>query len=102
MLYILFSNNTIFLQLNEILELTWIGIFTLATAFTSWALEKGDTAKISNLAYIAPFLSLIWTALILKESFNSYSIFGLIAIVLGIFIQIKDKKENMSTINKQS
>ena len=64
-------------------------------------LEKGDTAKISNLAYITPFLSLIWTALILKESFNIYSILGLIVIVLGIFIQMKDKKENMSTINKQ-
>ena len=103
LIYILFSNNTISLQLNEILGLTWIGIFTSATAFTSWALalEKGDTAKISNLAYITPFLSLIWTALILKESFNIYSVLGLIVIVLGIFIQMKDKKENMSTINKQ-
>ena len=64
-------------------------------------LETGKTEKVSNLAYITPFLSLIWTALILKESFNIYSILGLIVIVLGIFIQMKDKKENMSTINKQ-
>lgn len=103
LIYIVFSKNAISLQLNEILGLTWIGLFTSATAFTSWALalEKGDTAKISNLAYITPFLSLIWTALILKESFNIYSVLGLVVIVLGIFIQMKDKKENMSTINKQ-
>ena len=31
---------------------------------------------------------------ILKESFNIYSVLGLIVIVLGIFIQMKDKKQN--------
>ena len=95
LLYILFSNNTISLQLNEVLGLTWIGIFTSATAFTSWAiaLEKGNTAKISNLAYITPFLSLIWTSLLLKEDFSIYSVIGLIAIVLGIFIQMKEKNK---------
>ena len=92
--YILVSKSVFIIKTNQLIGLLWIGIFTSATAFTSWALalEKGDTAKISNLAYITPFLSLIWTALILKESFNIYSILGLIVIVLGIFIQMKDKK----------
>jgi len=73
--------------------LLWIGVFTSATAFTSWAiaLEKGDTAKISNLAYITPFLSLIWTALILKEKISLYAIVGLLIIVSGIVIQLKEK-----------
>ena len=67
---------------------------TSAIGFTSWvmALEKGDTAKISNLAYITPFLSLIWIALILKEKISIFSIIGLIVIVLGIIIQLKDKR----------
>jgi len=93
LIYIVISKNTIVLQLNQLIGLVWIGVFTSAIAFTSWALalEKGDTAKISNLAYITPFLSLIWTSLILREKFNIYSIIGLIVIVFGIFIQIKDK-----------
>ena len=101
LIYIIISKNTIALQANQLIGLVWIGVFTSATAFTSWALalEKGDTAKISNLAYITPFLSLIWTSLILREKFSIYSIIGLIVIVLGIFIQIKDKKTNNDKIN---
>ena len=91
LIYIIISKDMIVIQVNQLIGLIWIGIFTSAIAFTSWALalEKGDTAKISNLAYMTPFLSLIWTALILKEEINIYSILGLIVIILGIFIQMK-------------
>lgn len=77
----------------QALGLAWIGIFTSAIAYTTWALalERGDTAKISNLAYITPFLSLVWTSLILREPFSIYSVAGLLVIVLGIFIQMKKK-----------
>lgn len=78
----------------EILGFVWNGMFVMALASTAWAiaLNMGDTAKISNLAYITPFLSLIWTALILKEKLSIFSVLGLIVIVLGIFIQLKEKK----------
>jgi len=101
LIYIVSYKNTIVLQVNQLIGLAWIGVFTSATAFTSWALalEKGDIAKISNLAYITPFLSLIWTSLILREKFSIYSIIGLIVIILGIFIQIKDKNNNNDKIN---
>ena len=56
------------------------------------ALESGNTAKISNLAYITPFLSFIWTGLILKEPIHWNSIVGLLLIVCGILIQLKKKK----------
>ena len=92
LVYILFTKEWYIPQVNQLAGLIWIGIFTSAIAFTSWALslEKGDIAKISNLAYITPFLSLIWTALVLKENISIFAIFGLIVIVLGIFIQIKE------------
>lgn len=79
----------------QLLGFAWNGIFTMAIANTAWmiALESGKTAKISNLAYITPFLSLIWTALILKDEISIFSILGLLVIVLGILIQLKDKKE---------
>lgn len=92
LIYILFSRTWFAPEGNQLMGLLWIGIFTSATAFTSWALalEKGDTAKISNLAYITPFLSLVWTFIILKENLNIYAIIGLVVIILGIFIQLKD------------
>ena len=70
------------------------GIFVLAIATTTWALalDSGKTAKISNLAYITPFLSLIWTCVFLHEPIKPLSVAGLAIIVIGIFIQLKDKK----------
>jgi drug/metabolite transporter (DMT)-like permease len=57
------------------------------------ALALGSTAKISNLAYITPFLSLVWTFFILGEPIEPMSILGLSIIVAGILIQLKDDKE---------
>ena len=85
----------------QTLGFAWNGIFTMAVASTTWmlALEtKGSTAKISNLAYITPFLSLAWTSLVLKEELNIYFVAGLVVIILGIFIQLKEKS-NTETQN---
>ena len=70
------------------------GVITMALANTLWviAITSGKTAKIANLAYITPFLSLLWARLILKEDIASTAVIGLLVIVLGIFIQLKDKK----------
>lgn len=84
----------------QLLGIAWNGIFTMAIPNTMWilALEQGNTAKISNLAYITPFLSLVWTSLILKEDLNFYSVIGLLVIVAGIFIQLKDNKVTDYTV----
>lgn len=84
-------------EMNQLLGLLWIGVFTSAIAFTSWAfaLEKGDTAKVSNIAYITPFISLVWTSVLLKENLNIYSVLGLIIIILGIFIQMQNNKKDI-------
>lgn len=78
----------------EILGFVWNGIFVMGLASTGWALalQLGDTVKISNLAYITPFLSLVWVSLVLKEELSILSVIGLIVIVGGIFIQLKEKK----------
>jgi len=93
-IYLLITKTTINIGIGQAGGLLWSGIATSAIAFTTWALalQKGDTAKISNLAYITPFLSLVWTYFLLKENISIYSVLGLVVIVLGIFIQLKDKK----------
>lgn len=95
LIYIIATKGSIRLDFVQTVGLAWMGIFTNAIAFTFWAiaLKIGDTAKISNLAYITPFLSLVWTTLVLKEPFNINSLLGLGVIVLGIFIQLSDKKK---------
>ena len=82
-------------DITQLLGFTWNGMFVMAIASTLWviALESGKTAKISNFAYITPFLSLVWTSLILKEEISVYSLAGLIVIVAGIFIQLGEKKK---------
>lgn len=89
------GGDTFVPEAAEILGFIWNGVFTMAIANTAWAiaLESGKTAKISNLAYITPFVSLIWTSLILKEKLNINFVLGLIAIVLGIFIQMKSSPD---------
>lgn len=88
---ILLTKDRFTLSFAQGVGMLWVGVFATAIPFTAWALalEKGDTAKISNLAYITPFLSLVWTSLILKEELNVHSIFGLLIIIMGIFIQLK-------------
>ena len=95
LIYIALTGDWFSMSFAETGGMLWSGIFTTATAYTSWAmaLERGDTAKISNLAYITPFMSLVWTTLVLKEDFKPWSVAGLFVIILGIFVQMKDKKK---------
>ncbi len=94
LVYTVVTEDWFTLDLPQTAGMLWSGIFTTALAFTTWALalEKGDTAKISNLAYLTPFLSLIWTWILLGEDFDPFSLIGLLFIVAGIFVQIKRKK----------
>jgi drug/metabolite transporter (DMT)-like permease len=87
---ILFTN---FIVPNPIqwLGIIWVGIFTGGIGYVFWflALKKGDTAKLSTAAYLVPFISLIYIALILKEKILITSIIGLVLIVAGILVQNK-------------
>ena len=93
--YILLTHQTFTLSLSQTLGLGWIGIFTCAAAYTSWAmaLDTGDTAKISNLAYITPFASLIFIRLLIGEEISPYSVFGLVLIMAGVLIQLSRRSE---------
>lgn len=79
---------------GQLAGLGWNGIFVMAVATTTWAmaLDSGSTAKVSNLAYITPFLSLVWTFLVLREIPSPWAVGGLCLIVLGIFVQLKEKR----------
>ncbi len=68
----------------------WLGIVINAIAYLLWALAlKGvkNTAKIANLAYLIPFLSLVVSAVVLKEEIKLRAFIALIFIIGGILIQ---------------
>ena len=83
------------------LGMIWLGVIIDAVAYLLWALAlKGvkNTAKIANLAYLTPFLSLIVSAIVLKEKIELRAIVALIFIIGGILVQsfyelIQQKKE---------
>ena len=78
----------------------WLGIVVNAVAYLLWALAlKGarDSAKITNLAYLVPFLSIVLTALVLKEQIACTAAIALVLIIGGILlqsIQIKKRSKN--------
>jgi drug/metabolite transporter (DMT)-like permease len=68
----------------------YIGIFEMGITFLFWlkALQLASTTdKVSNLVYIAPFLSLIFVHFFLHESVYYTSPVGLLLIISGILIQ---------------
>lgn len=72
------------------LGMLWLGVVIDAVAYLLWALAlKGDenTAKIANLAYLTPFLSLVVSAIVLKEQIKVRAVIALIFIVGGILLQ---------------
>lgn len=81
------------INLTQLLGFAWNGAFAMAAAGVCWAtaLNRGNTAKISSLAYITPFLSLVWIFIFLHEPISIMTLLGFIVIILGVFIQIKDK-----------
>ncbi|MCB5247015.1 MAG: DMT family transporter [Candidatus Cloacimonetes bacterium] len=62
----------------------YVGIFEMGFTFILWqkALETSDnTASISNLIFLTPFISLVFIALILRESIHPATLAGLVVIV---------------------
>jgi drug/metabolite transporter (DMT)-like permease len=73
----------------------YVGIFEMGITFLFWlkALKMASTtAKISNLVYLAPFISLIFVHFILHEPVYYTTPIGLVLIISGIFIQNKRSK----------
>ncbi len=69
---------------------TYIGLFEMAIPFAVWlrALNLSENAaRVSNLVYLSPFLSLVFINFILRETVHPYTLVGLGFIITGIFLQ---------------
>ena len=77
------------ISVHQFFGLIWLGFFTSGLGVVFWflALKHGDTAKISSIIFITPFVSLIYIYFIAGEKILISSILGLVFISIGIFIQ---------------
>lgn len=74
----------------------YIGLFEMGITFVFWlkALKYAvNTAKVSNLVYLSPFMSLIFISLILGERIMLSTLAGLSMIILGIVMQQFNKEK---------
>ena len=68
----------------------YIGVFEMGIAYVFWlkAMKLStDTARIANLIFICPFLSLIFIHFLLGEQILPATFIGLIFIVAGLVLQ---------------
>ncbi|MCU7514623.1 MAG: EamA family transporter [Ignavibacteria bacterium] len=94
-LYLMFFGSFKVADPLYILGAAYVGLFEMGVTFFLWmkglALSK-NRARTSTLAYLSPFISLIFITFILNEKISVYSITGLILIIGGILYQQLDKK----------
>lgn len=75
---------------------TYVGLFEMGVTFVLWlsALKlTANTARISNLIFASPFISLLLLATIIGETIHPTTLIGLVLIIAGLVIQqFKTKK----------
>ena len=90
LIYCVITNKIIFPPWQGFAGGVYIGIFEMGLTFVLWlkALHRSpNTARISNLVYISPFISLILVSIFVGEKILLSTIAGLIIIVSGILLQ---------------
>ncbi|MDX9945840.1 MAG: DMT family transporter [Bacteroidales bacterium] len=89
------GNWPVSISLRGLSSAVYIGLFEMGITFFFWlkALQMApSTDKVSNLVYLAPFLSLVFVHFILHEPIYYTTPAGLILIVSGILVQNKKRK----------
>jgi drug/metabolite transporter (DMT)-like permease len=86
----IFNHNISFPPIIGLAGAVYIGIFEIGLTFVLWltALKlSSHTARVSNLVFISPFISLILVSFFVGEKILPSTIIGLAIIVSGIVIQ---------------
>ena len=90
LIYTFATGNFVVPDTKGMLGVTYIGFFEMGFTFIFWlkALKfSSTTAKVTNLIYIAPFLSLLIVSVVVGEKIMLSTLIGLVFIVSGIVMQ---------------
>lgn len=80
-------------------SIIYVGVFEVGITYILWLKAMNLTtsnAKIGNLVFFAPFLSLVFIHFILKETIYITTFIGLIFIITGVLVQQLDKMKKSS------
>ena len=84
------TENWILIKGIQWMGMFWLGFVVNAAAYLWWAMAlRGveNTAKIANLAFLTPFLSLMFSAILLGEKIKVRAVIALVFIIGGILFQ---------------
>jgi drug/metabolite transporter (DMT)-like permease len=90
LIYAISTSNLVLPGIKGVTGVIYIGLFEMGITFVLWlkALKYAEnTARVSNLVYLSPFLSLIFVSVFVGEKILISTIAGLILIIGGILIQ---------------
>lgn len=93
--YYLLTGDYRWPALEGLLGAAYVGTFEMGACFVLWllALKKTDNAaRISNLIFISPFLSLVFIYLLVGERILPATFIGLVLIVAGLLCQQLKRK----------
>ena len=96
-LYLLATEGFRKVEWIGLLGAAYVGTFEMGIAFISWLMAMKmttSTAKIANLIFISPFLSLVLIHFVVGEKIMISSVVGLIFIVAGLLIQAAAAKKD--------
>ena len=90
----LFTDGLVPADLRGLWGALYVGAVEMAFAFALWltALKLADSAaRIANLIFFAPFISLVFIATVADEPIRAGTMLGLVLIVGGLLIQARDR-----------
>jgi len=89
-IYLVFTKGFSPPPLKGLAGAVYLGLFEMGITFVLWLMalkHSATTAKVSNLVYISPFISLFFIRFAVGETILISTILGLMMIVGGIFLQ---------------
>lgn len=92
--YALVTSHPLTFNYYGFLGSVYVGVFEMGITFVLWlqAMKLStNTAKIANLIFISPFLSLFFISFFVGETILVSTFIGLIFIIMGLLIQQKKK-----------
>jgi drug/metabolite transporter (DMT)-like permease len=88
-----------------LLGAAYVGLFEMGVTFVLWlnALKLSEsTAKVGNLIFLSPFLSLVFIHFLVGEDILASTFIGLVLIVAGILIQqVKLRREDPASASQK-
>lgn len=98
LLYLVITGRSItFPTGNAVIGVVYIGLFEMSITFVIWLLalkNSSNTAKVSNLIFLSPFIALVFIRLTVHETIHVSTIIGLMFIIFGILFQRFTKSSN--------